>query len=84
MRTIQMAKLLAGVAVCGLLWAGAARAEQAGPARADCPGAAPGVSLCGKVGTALHACVRDRTCEKKPAARKRSKGGLGFLSRLFI
>lgn len=84
MQTNQMTKVLAGAAMCVVLWTDTAGAGEVSPAGAGCPGSAPGLSLCGKVGTALHTCVQERSCDKRAAPRKRSKGGLGFLSRLFI
>lgn len=82
MKTSQLMKVLAGAAAGAMLWCGAAAAESSRDAQ--CPDAGSGVSLCGKVGTALHACVQDRTCSKKAAPKKRGKGGMGFLTRLFI
>ena len=83
MRTNQFSKVIAAVVLCGGLWSGAVLAGGA-KAGADCPSPTPGLSLCGKVETALSTCVQERTCEKKAGKKKRGKGGLGFLSRLFI
>lgn len=82
MTTNQLTKVLAGAAAGAMLWCGAAVAES--NRTEECRNASSGVSLCGKVGTALHACVQDKTCGKQAAPKKRGKRGMGFLSRLFI
>jgi hypothetical protein len=76
--------MLAVWGTCGvLLCAGAYAGEEQAKAK-DCANAPTGLSLCGKSGGTLHACVRSKSCDKQAAQKKRGKGGLGFLSRLFI
>lgn len=83
MQKNQFPKVIATMVLCGGLWSGAVLAGGA-KAGSDCARPTPGVSLCGKVDTALSTCVQDRACEKKAGKKKRGKGGFGFLSRLFI
>lgn len=85
MRTNTSTSKFIAVLVAAFLLGGVAGVGAEGKDSGKCPYAGPGVSLCARIATALHHCVKENPCKAKPVAKKKGgKGGLGFLSRLFI